>query len=491
MYITLVFIMFCSVVFSGTYETPKKTILAGKITNFELGKTKVNVILNIPGFSQKIIESELDDSGRFLEFIELYVPTDILISYKTNFFVLIYPGDSVNVEFDGSLAEISGLLETVKFSGSRVKTNQDVAVFQRKLFAGTLYTDWSRRLKAYKESDMRQYLQFLDTLKQKCDLLLKSFVATSEPDEDARIWAFVYLEHFYLDAVANYPKEHRMANNLSEKEWDVPLSYYDVFTKIAPVTQSMLISSYALSAIVNRYHYYYIYNHVLEDNKNNGKLHEQIDSLFVYGVINYTRDSLLRQMILTERFTQKLENFDVEMFARFKNVAESYVREPFLKVPLLSMYQEKEKRLNNPILDANAELKVVKKDSASRLIESILSINKGKVIYIDCWATWCGSCLSDMPAAQQLYLQYCNREIVFAFICTGLNEKRWFGCLDEFKLKGQHYYLDKSQSAEFNQHYGIKKIPYFFLFDRTGKLVEKSNDLRPESVKQKLDSLLR
>lgn len=38
---------------------------------------------------------------------------------------------------------------------------------------------------------------------------------------------------------------------------------------------------------------------------------------------------------------------------------------------------------------------------------------KGKVIYIDLWATWCGPCIQESPAFEALGKKYVGKDIVF------------------------------------------------------------------------------
>lgn len=41
---------------------------------------------------------------------------------------------------------------------------------------------------------------------------------------------------------------------------------------------------------------------------------------------------------------------------------------------------------------------------------------KGKVIFINLWATWCGPCVGELPSMQRLYDKLKNKQIVFLFI---------------------------------------------------------------------------
>ena len=49
-----------------------------------------------------------------------------------------------------------------------------------------------------------------------------------------------------------------------------------------------------------------------------------------------------------------------------------------------------------------------------------LSSLKGKVLFINLWATWCGPCVQEMPSIERLYQDFANRDDV-AFLLISLD----------------------------------------------------------------------
>ncbi|WP_423127512.1 TlpA family protein disulfide reductase [Gaoshiqia sp. Z1-71] len=489
----------CAKETSNDFSTPKKVIIAGKVENIDPNNLEVKFYVNRLGLNQSAIFTKADSSGNFQTSFETYTPTDVWVQYKTNILVLVRPGDSIHVEFDGQPNRRPQILETIKFSGDGIKANQDAAKFQLMYFSNPLYYDWDAKGYAKKTYDVDQYLLYLDTLQQRIDELYSRFLAETAPDHNVKIWAKTYIEQDYYDAISWYPLEHLRSNNLRSGEWEVPETFFDALLTRLPIEKNMLVSGYALSNFINRFHYNYSRSRIWEEEQNKqyktpeGYIvgpTEIMDSLTVYGIIKYTPDSLLRQMVLTEFFVQNLDNSGIRLYEKYKNIADEYILEPFLREPLFELYAEVKNRIENPVIATDAYLKKLENTTARQLFDSILTVNKGKVIYLDCWATWCGPCKEEMPHSKKLMEELKDEDVSFVFLCIDSEENLWKANLAEFQIGGQHYFLSREQSADLRKVFEVQGIPHYFLINQRGVIVEKGSYLRPNHVKDKLLGLL-
>ncbi len=193
-------------------------------------------------------------------------------------------------------------------------------------------------------------------------------------------------------------------------------------------------------------------------------------------------------MVLTEVLALELKQSETGMFEKYKNTIDKYIREPYLREPLFALYRKTESRLNHPKLASDAMLKKLNGSSIQSVMDSIFAINKGKVIYMDCWATWCGPCLDEMPNSKKLMEDMEGKDVAFVFMCVDSNEKQWKAILSKFALGGQHLLLNKEQSHDLRQVFKINGIPHYILFDKNGNIVESVTG-RPAEVKD-IDKLL-
>ncbi|WP_405608029.1 TlpA family protein disulfide reductase [Polaribacter sp. Asnod1-A03] len=124
---------------------------------------------------------------------------------------------------------------------------------------------------------------------------------------------------------------------------------------------------------------------------------------------------------------------------------------------------------------------------------------KGKYVYIDVWATWCGPCIREIPSLKALEKEYHSKNIEFVSISTDESrrsggsweaaEKKWRDFVKARQLSGVQ--LWSGQDFSFQQAYQITGIPRFILIDPEGKIVD-SNAPRPSdpNLKTLLNSIL-
>lgn len=119
-----------------------------------------------------------------------------------------------------------------------------------------------------------------------------------------------------------------------------------------------------------------------------------------------------------------------------------------------------------------------------------LSDLKGKYIYIDLWATWCGPCIAEIPALKKLEKHFEETDIQFVSISYKDNKKRWKEMITEKKLGGIQLFAP-NENISFFKDYQVTGIPRFILIDKDGRIIE-SNAKRPSNpkLKEQLQNLL-
>lgn len=107
---------------------------------------------------------------------------------------------------------------------------------------------------------------------------------------------------------------------------------------------------------------------------------------------------------------------------------------------------------------------------------------KGKVVLVNFWATWCPPCRKEMPDLQALYDRYKDQGFVVVSIS------------DEEAAKVQPFITERKitypvlldPGRKVNSLFQVEGIPKSFVYDREGKLVAQSIDMRTRSQFQQM-----
>jgi peroxiredoxin len=103
-----------------------------------------------------------------------------------------------------------------------------------------------------------------------------------------------------------------------------------------------------------------------------------------------------------------------------------------------------------------------------------LKEQRGKVVVLNFWATWCPPCRKEMPDLETLYQQFKDQGLVILAISD-----EDAGKVRPFIAQQKVTYpilLDPGRKV--NELFQIEGIPKTFVYDRTGKLVAQSIDMR-------------
>lgn len=119
---------------------------------------------------------------------------------------------------------------------------------------------------------------------------------------------------------------------------------------------------------------------------------------------------------------------------------------------------------------------------------------RGKYVYIDVWATWCGPCIAEIPHLKKVEEKYHGKNIEFVSISvdTEKDYEKWKKMVVSKELGGIQLFADKNWTSDFIKAYGINAIPRFILIGPDGKVI-KADAPRPSSslLVELLDSLVK
>ncbi len=119
-----------------------------------------------------------------------------------------------------------------------------------------------------------------------------------------------------------------------------------------------------------------------------------------------------------------------------------------------------------------------------------LEAYKGKVVYIDFWASWCGPCRESFPWMKQIQQQYKKDGLVIIAINVDQDKKLADSFVNEFKPDFSVFF---DQDGKLAEDFKVASMPSSFVIDRQGKPRFKHNGFhsnKENEYETELQSLL-
>ena len=124
-----------------------------------------------------------------------------------------------------------------------------------------------------------------------------------------------------------------------------------------------------------------------------------------------------------------------------------------------------------------------------RLLQYIADEHRGKAVFFDLWATWCGPCKRGIEAMEPLKEKLQGKDIVFVYLTDESSSmKDWTESV--LKIPGLHYRIPTSKWKEIHLPGGI---PQYYLYDRKGQRVWEQtgfSDEVLEDIRKQIDKVL-
>lgn len=148
------------------------------------------------------------------------------------------------------------------------------------------------------------------------------------------------------------------------------------------------------------------------------------------------------------------------------NQIKKIVKNPALKEFVISDYYKKKAEYD--LLNSGGE--AVLNTEGDKIFQNIIKNYKGKVIYIDFWATWCAPCRAGIEKIKPLKEELKNEDIVFVYITNPTSPEKTYKKMKP-NIKGEHYKLNSDEWTHLTAKFNIYGIPHYALVNKNGRIV--------------------
>lgn len=146
----------------------------------------------------------------------------------------------------------------------------------------------------------------------------------------------------------------------------------------------------------------------------------------------------------------------------------------------------KSDEINNNVAMGNNSIAIADVNGKQTDWNGFIKAAKGKIVYVDLWASWCAPCRAAMPASKKLKTSYVNKPIVFTYLSLDIKKADWLKAAEEENIKfdKNSFLLIDPKNSVLTKKLNLATIPRYLIYNKKGELVN-ANAPGPDSPKLK------
>jgi thiol-disulfide isomerase/thioredoxin len=311
---------------------------------------------------------------------------------------------------------------------------------------GAIAVQNDRKLWSERPTDAATIDAILNRYQQAADSVLKANKCNDAVQEYIKLWSYTSM----YNSLTSLPNITRTAPD------KLPINAQGYIGDPTQKLDMPLATAFAITPSI-------VYNTLPQD----GSLDERMAALYNNFKCDEIRKKVGNQLV--EQFVSRYNyqnDFDGGL-AQLKSVVEKY---DLNEEPVQTFIAHRATIKGNPFPEG---LKFEDLNGNEVTMEQF----KGKWVYLDLWASWCGPCCYEIPHLKTLEKELNNPEVVFVSISLDQNRDAWLEKSEALNLHGNQLH---DNNEMLGKALNISGIPFFAIYDKDGNLYQ-YNAPRPSS----------
>ncbi len=404
------------------------------------------------------VKASLDDHGDFLVTFPLdkAMSGQIVIAEQYSEMFLV-PGDSIHLTVDYDTFD-----ESIHYTGRGAADNNYLALDALAGFEGQ-----ANRYSAF--HDANKFKLYVDSLERLNDEFFKAHYSAAFSSDFQR-----YIRPTVKYRYINPRWMYKIGYDADTKKFftkEIPADYFD-FLKAIDLDDQQAYDNGTYSVALMRYLNVFNDSKVIPPDSLTDlqksefrirKNYEYRKSIFNGNVLDYQLTAYLKNQIGKLTSDPEFTNELIEDYNATCKTPEY--------LAIIDKIHSQAKAL--AVGNAAPDLTLVDMDGRSVSLSSL----KGKVVFIDFWATWCVPCIASMPKSHELIEHFKKRDdVVFLNVNVHDDKTRWGKFVTKEKMLGVNLFADNDQSDMLFKNFNFDGIPHFVLIDKGGNILDANAD---------------
>lgn len=461
---------------------PTKAVITGRVSNLDKHENKSWLEFLHPDlFTQEVPfeQIEIDSLGYFKYEIEIVSPSLCWGIYNKWFPVVISPGDSLFLSIDANIWDDSSPNPVeakgyVKISGT-VKPDYDKIIRFEKWASDSIYTLANTRLKnqVQQSESADEFRNFMKDFETRTQLKVQKFGGSNNAGD-----------LFY--EILNSEIKYKTLKDLMRYWWIKPFESGQKMEDIVlPNGYFTFLSDYEMDnkdffevnrlAFIKELQFFLQFQNTVEhetfvdiyQNERGAQVNNDYFNCQAVYISDHTkgitRDLCLHFFALYN--LQKIPEKSAEIYASVSNL----MQDPYV----VKHFKDK---FNSTLLE-NTTRNISVELNQKTALDSVIALNRGKIMYVDFWAPWCGPCMAEMKPSKQLREKLKGENVIFIYLACNCSEKSWLAAIAKNDIEGTNLLLSTNDYSILSRRYALRGIPHYLIIDKSGKTI--NNAARP------------